>query len=721
MRELLILFDSNRISGPSNPNRHCIKPIHPEHCQMIRSTLLSLLIFTSLSSAMAQTLTEPPATDALLTVEKLNSAVLTALQGDDVSEAMKAFEAVSSLPDDPQDPFRSRLSPASGALYRKLLQLGTDEQYELLHDWTLKQSENGEVRVLLSLVPEIAPPMEFARAIGQRPGKDSFPVATVGEMPGLFCSAWTLVMAADDSGNLRQLITELEPLSRKNVRNSDFVLSLARLKESRTTLEELKTLLTTRIAPEGELTGTLLMQDAALVAAAMTREGLTEQRQQIVERLNQFNFASGSSPHVPFLKRLRATVILKNRSPETNPSELLYQPPALWVAADDQRHSGFATGADRVIWLSHEEHIQRLAGHGDDALLFRYPLTGKFELKGEATALDHGAAGMLYGGLGFDADQEVFAVRETQRNAFELREWPFIAPRELRMFNRVNIRAEESSIRFLSNLHPGYSGSPASCAAAPWIGLRATGDGRFYFRNLELTGEPVIPREVRISDSPDLRGWMASYGELLPRAVAPFPSQPAKVLTRSQQLPPDTTPAWSVSEGVIKSPMADAASEETVMQSHLAYVRPLLDGETLRYEFFYEEGKSEVHPTLGRLAFLIEAGGVRIHWLTDVGNEWTGLAADNAIIEPLNRRGPRALPLKESEWNQLTLKLVDGRASLELNGEQIYERAIGDLNNHHFGLYHDRAHSSVQVRNAILSGEWPEKLTPEQMQKLAAF
>ncbi len=688
---------------------------------MIRLFGLILLTFAWPCSTFAQTVAIAPVESPRSAVDQMRLGVLQALRDEDVSQSLEILEAVNSLPDDALDPFRSALSPASGALYRSLMQLDTDERYELLHQWTFGKNTDSELRVFLSLVPEIAPPMEFARAIGQRPGKDSFPVATVGEMRGLFCSAWTMVAAADDSGNLRQLIAELEPLAQKKVRNASFVLSMAKLKDSRSTLEELKTLLTARITPEGETSGALLLQDAALVAAAMPREGLADQRQLIVERLNQFNFASGSSPHVPFLKRLRATVILRNRSPETNPSEVLYQPPTLWVAADDQRHSGFATGADRVIWLSHEDHIQRLAGHGDDALLFRYPLTGKFELKGEATALDHGAAGMLYGGLGFDADQEVFAVREIQRNAFELREWPFVAPRDLRMFNRVNIRAEDSSIKFLSNLHPGYNGSPASCASAPWIGLRASGDGRFYFRNLELTGEPVIPREVRISDSPDLRGWTASYGELLPRAVVPFPSQPAKVLARSQQPPADAPPAWSVAEGVIKSQMMQAASEETVMQSHLAYVRPLQNGETLSYEFFYEEGKSEVHPTLGRMAFLIEAGGVRIHWLTDAGNEWTGLAADNAIIEPLNRRGPRALPLKVGDWNQLTLKLVEGKASLGLNGEQIYERAIEDLSSHHFGLYHDRARSSVQIRNAVLSGEWPEKLTPEQMQKLAAF
>lgn len=687
---------------------------------MIRTLGLFLVIIACPCFAIAQTLAVTPADRPGLMVDQMRQAALKALEEEDVSQALKILEAVNVLPEDALDPFRSRLSAASGALHRTLSQLGTDEQYELLHQWTMGENANGEVRVLLSLVPETAPPIEFARAIGQRPGKDSFPVSAVGEMPGLFCSAWTLVVAADDLGRLRELITELESMAKRNVRNASFVLALAKLKDSRTPPDELKTLLTVRIAPEGETTGTSLMQDAALVAAAMTREGLAEQRQQIVERLNLFNFSNGSSPHVPFLKRLRATVILKSRSPETSPLDVLYQPPALWVAADDQRRSGFATGADRVIWLSHEDHIQKLAGHGDDALLFRYPLSGQFELKAEATALDHGAAGLLYGGLGFDADQEVFTVREIQRDAFELREWPFIAPRELRLFNRLNIRSEEASVRFLSNLHPGYTGSPSSCVAAPWIGLRASGDGRFYFRNLELTGDPVIPREVKISDSVDLRGWVASYGELLPRAIVPFPAQSAKVLARSQQVPVDATTAWSVVDGVITSPLSRAAGDSTVMQSHLAYVRPLLDGETLRYEFYYAEGKSEVHPALGRAAFLIEPGGVRMHWLTDVGQEWSGLAADNAIIEPLNRRGPRALPLKEGDWNQLNLKLVDGKASLELNGEQIYERAIGDLSNRHFGLYHDRARSGAQVRNVVLSGEWPEKLTVEQMQNLAA-
>ena len=51
----------------------------------------------------------------------------------------------------------------------------------------------------------------------------------------------------------------------------------------------------------------------------------------IVERLNQFDFASGTSPSVAFLRRLRATVILKNRAADIDPATVLYATPELWI------------------------------------------------------------------------------------------------------------------------------------------------------------------------------------------------------------------------------------------------------------------------------------------------------------------------------------------------------------------------------------------------------
>ncbi len=675
---------------------------------------VSLILFLAVALQISTVAQSQPDAAAASATTALNKAVLDALHDDDIPKALKALESFDPQTVLVEDPFLKKLSAASGGMHRALAQLGTDEQYDLLRKWSIQKDATNPLRVLTSLVPEIAPPMEFARALGQRPKKESFAVSMVGDMPGLFCSAWTMIVAADDAGSLRQLISELERLAEKKVTNADFVLTLAKIRDTRTTDADLIAKLTARVAPEGEDARATALNDAVLMSAAMTRTGLGPVCEQIAERLNQFDFTKGTSPHIAFLRRLRATVILKNRSPEINPATVLYETPELWIAANEQKHDGLSTGSDRVIWLTHEEHIKRLAGPGDDLLLFKYPLTGSFELKGEVTALDHGGAGMTYGGLGFDANAEAFTLREVQRSRAEKRIWPFVAPKELRMFNRVNIRRDGEKVTFLSNLHPGFNEPAASSSSCPWLGLHAFGDGRVYFRNLELVGEPVIPREVRIADSSDLRGWTATYSETVPKAIVPF--QPDLAAT------PATDPTdWHVAEGIIHGRMAAAPETDKVAQSHLAYMRPLLDGESLSYEFFYDEGKTTVHPVLGRLTFLIEASGVRMHWLTDNASEWTGLAADNSIVEPLNRRGSKSLPLKAADWNAVVMKLTDNKVSLSLNGEEIYERPVSDIFNRHIGFYHDRNTVAVQIRNVVLKGDWPEKLSPEQLQKLVAL
>ena len=82
-------------------------------------------------------------------------------------------------------------------------------------------------------------------------------------------------------------------------------------------------------------------------------------------------------------------------------------------------------------------------------------------------------------------------------------------------------------------------------------------------------------------------------------------------------------------------PQARRSRPTRPVPSKLAYFRPLRPGETLRYEFFYEPGKTHVHPSLGRLAFLLEPDGVKLHWLTDTAaDDWTGLTADNVDRRP---------------------------------------------------------------------------------------
>ena len=168
-----------------------------------------------------------------------------------------------------------------------------------------------------------------------------------------------------------------------------------------------------------------------------------------------------------------------------------------------------------------------------------------------------------------------------------------------------------------------------------------------------------------------------------------------------------------MTEGVIEAAKQNVVAGGT-HQSLLQYQRPLLEGETMTYEFRYQADEAIVHPAIGRLAFLFEPGGIRIRWITDGALEWTGLPEDNATLEPLNRRGPRPFPLKDNDWNKVSISLGEGKINVSLNDSVVYIRELdkGATSAGKFGLYRDRARG-VQVRNVVLTGDWPEEVPEE--------
>ena len=96
-----------------------------------------------------------------------------------------------------------------------------------------------------------------------------------------------------------------------------------------------------------------------------------------------------------------------------------------------------------------------------------------------------------------------------------------------------------------------------------------------------------------------------------------------------------------------------------------------------RGEILYKAGETEVHPCLGRLAFLLARDGVHLRWLTGGGDDdWTGLTPENTRAVPEHRRGPKELALKEGDWNALAVKMGPAAATLELNGSVIYEQPL---------------------------------------------
>ena len=123
-----------------------------------------------------------------------------------------------------------------------------------------------------------------------------------------------------------------------------------------------------------------------------------------------------------------------------------------------------------------------------------------------------------------------------------------------------------------------------------------------------------------------------------------------------------------------------------------------------------------VHPALGRIAMLLEPEGVKLHWITDrPASEANGLPPDNAVAVEGERLGPKQLPLKPDAWNRLEIALDDATAELTLNDVPIYRHALRPEDAHVFGLFHYKNLTAVAVRDVVLRGDWPERLSPEQM------
>ena len=155
------------------------------------------------------------------------------------------------------------------------------------------------------------------------------------------------------------------------------------------------------------------------------------------------------------------------------------------------------------------------------------------------------------------------------------------------------------------------------------------------------------------------------------------------------------------------------------MQSWLVYHRPLQNGETLSYEFFYQPGEKMVYPSLGRTALLLEPDGVPLHWITDIPHvPIGGLRPDNAVAVTLWQRGPKPLPLKPGAWNSASVSMTADRMTLRVNGVEVYEIPRAAVNNRVFGLFHYRNRTEAQVRHIKLTGGWPTALSTEQLGQL---
>lgn len=599
---------------------------------------------------------------------------------------------------------------AGAMILAGLAQLPAGEQYELLKKWTLPTADRKSVRVVASLVPADKSPTAFdtVRGIAPRGPRET----------QLLSTADLLMNSANQAGKLDELLAELQPHADQNLENAKFLLLLTRIarREGAAVASTLNEHLEERrknLPSQGDYQKRPQLVDALLAKAAMRDPHLMPTGRQL--GINFFLHASRVQDHL-LMAMMRHDY---NASLVGELARKLDRQPTRtglkhWTAGAIASSQMDAVGSMPMWWIANEGMVTHICGPDQSHLYLKYPLTGTFEISCDAwmggwAEANTGFGGIVFLGLNGGGDTSIFPIgnrNDTVRKPDPLEQSDH--------FNRVSLKVSPDTIRYLVNGHLIHT-EPHATTTSPWFFLHCDRVWQTCFRNIQITGEPIIPAEVRLSQKNSLSGWCSGfYGE----------SQPARVAPSSAD---GETPEydWWSHDGVIHGRILPTSGfgRPLVAQSRLFQDRPLLDGDRLRYEFWYEagEGGTHVHPALDRLALLLEPGGVKLHWMTDgTGPEdaYSGLTAENAVIDESVQRGE--VSLMDRSWNAVEIALNEDVATIELNGAIVCQRQLEIENSRQFGFYHDKNTTSAKIRNVVLTGNWPKTLSHEILADLTA-
>jgi tetratricopeptide (TPR) repeat protein len=584
-------------------------------------------------------------------------------------------------------------------LAHRFSSLPARERYDRLKAWTMPAANRKSVRLLASFVPEDTPPEVF--------GKFASPAFEAG----VASTAGMLIASAREAGTLDELATEVAKLADQKVENAEALLVLVRVaqgqgatvrKRLEPRLAELQKIATTEATrSKAVLWSDLLAARAALADPALRDLGEAMARALIGQSQRTQNWSFLVHLRRDLADGLVARAGDKATAAGNDPGLVSWHPATI---VDANTH---AAGAPPGWWVEHDGLIRLVTGTQDQLLLFDYPLTGRFEFSVDAYSGGWAEGHAGYGGLIFEANSNgvpsgIFPVGRSERVPLLSK---FCAHES---FNRMTIRVEPGKVRYLVNGHLFYEDNDPS-PTSPWLTLFTSRERQTAYRNLALTGSPQIPREVPLTHGDRLEGWVTNFlNESQPPRRSLDPSDPRRQALASAGALDDYD--WAARDGVLHGRRGEPWSGNAAVQGRIYYHRPLRDGESISYEFYYEPDAVMVHPSLDRLAFLLEPDGVRLHWITDgLDVEWTGLSTDNVADEP-SRRGPARLPLRPGAWNAAKLTVAGGAAVLELNGVEVYRRPLEPSNGRQFGFYHVKDRTAARARNVVLRGPWPTSL-----------
>lgn len=592
----------------------------------------------------------------------------------------------------------SILADNVGAIRQRAAAMPVTMRFEFLMSVIFPMSNDGAI----SLRGEFAP-TDLALVDSTSPQTD------VTEHSGIVSPVYDLLVAAKETGRLQQVRDRIDSLPRiadehrnKAIASLQLLVSLEQgdQQAAERAADELY-----RASTKSTLTANNTMWPEMIALYRTVNHHHADRLvADLITSISVNGAQAGTAPggdlwqaHLIALEHQTSARVAGINSQSTKDRDSDVRPDAAWQPAGRRVSKTRGTGFPDALWTSTDHELHHVSGHDMDFLMYRSPLRGTYEVEadlylpavtqlavaGRVVGMSAAGQGIILGTFGNGTTVTAIQPHWGTGN-------PWIRCRAVVRDGLLTVSIDGRTVH----------SEPLSEHHDPWIGFHSGALSSGRVRDIQITGHPEVPDMVTLSALADLRGWVSYYEE-------PIGSE-------------DGVWRWVADHD--GSGQIVAASNDslrgTLAESLLSYQRPLLEDGSVTYEFFYDSKTAAAHPTLDRLAFLIQPEGVSLHQVTDGRYDVTNFSPDNTFeVTPVLPDGQQ-IPLRSGNWNQMKLSVKGDTVSLELNGTRVCEQRLDAVNRRTFGLFR-YADSAIRVRNVVLQGDWPKTVPPVSEQTYA--
>lgn len=363
--------------------------------------------------------------------------------------------------------------------------------------------------------------------------------------------------------------------------------------------------------------------------------------------------------------------------------------------------------------MDDEGWVSATSGDNQSLLMLRFPVSGEFGFSADIWDGNPGASNIAYGGVLYQPDGWEKKARITAMAGSTVK--VSVPSIENGKVNEEELNVTENEVIGLCNDEPYVN--DLKTQSYPWLSFTQEMSRTVKFSNIRLTGNPVIPDQINPID-PTMRGWgILTFGRGLPDPLLPIgEDQDAEKIEEARKVASEKDQGkWSVKDDELKY-MSAKADNVYDPSSHIAYLRPLLDGDSIEYSFWWEWDDTEVQPTVGRMALKFTKDGTLPNWIritNDLAS--TEFIAVDKLDPPADPVAPENVP-NDQAWNTVKLTRNGDTVRVELNDTPLISLPVADPPRP--GLLRE-VKRDVRIRDMKLTGDWPKEVPANLMERSA--